>query len=213
MVDGRVEWEDPRANQQEIPMYKTASSLIVSLALAAASCSVNAAKPGATAKTTVGVVERAEPVTLDSNAGKGAVVGGTLGLLGSKGESSTRQARNAIIGAGAGAAIANASQGSRSGWRYTVRTNAGSTIAIVSDQSEIRTGDCVVVEESGSTANIRRASSTMCQRESAQAVAQVSPQLQTHAAECVTAKQQVVDAQTADQVDLAMRKVKILCDE
>lgn len=192
---------------------KTISVLLFLSSTLLWSLDASAAKAGATAKTTVGVVERADPVTLDSNAGKGAVVGGTLGLLGSRGESSTRQARNALIGGAAGAGIAAASQGSRSGWRYTVRTNAGSTIAIVSDQSEIRTGDCVIVEESGSTANIRRASSTMCQRESTQAVAQVAPQLQSHAAECVTAKQQVVDAQTADQVDLAMRKVKILCDE
>ena len=152
-------------------------------------------------------------MTLDSNAGKGALVGGTLGLLGSKGESSQRQARNAIIGGAAGAGIAAASQGSRNGYRYTVRTSAGSSISIVSDQSEIRTGDCVVVEESGSTANIRRASSVMCQPQSAPVVAQISPQMQTHASECATAKQQVVDATSADQVDLAMRKVKILCDE
>jgi hypothetical protein len=191
-------------------MFRT-SLLLFALLLAPLVAS--AAQPGATAKTTVGLVERADPVTLDSNAGKGALVGGTLGLLGSKGESSSRQARNALIGGVAGAGIAAASQGSRSGWKYTVRTNAGSTISIVSDQSEIRTGDCVIVEESGSTANIRRASSTMCQRESTQAIVQISPQLQSHAAECVAAKQQVVDATTADQVDLAMRKVKILCDE
>jgi hypothetical protein len=189
------------------------SLVLVVCALVALPCETHAARPGSSSKTTVGVVERAESVTLDSNAGKGALVGGTLGLLGSKGESSQRQARNALIGAVAGGAIANASQGSRAGWRYTVRTTAGSTVAIVSDQSEIRTGDCVVVEESGSTANIRRAPATMCDRSSAQAVAQVTPQLQSHADECATAKQQVVEAQTTDQVDLAMRKVNILCND
>lgn len=194
-------------------MQRISSWVAAALALSALSLDADAAKPGASAKTTVGVVERAEPVTLDSNASKGALVGGTLGLLGSKGESSQRQARNAIIGGVAGAGIASASQGSRNGYRYTVRTSAGSSISIVSDQSEIRTGDCVVVEESGSTANIRRASSVMCQPQSAPAVAQIAPQMQTHASECATAKQQVVDATTSDQVDLAMRKVKILCDE
>lgn len=71
----------------------------------------------------------------------------------------------------------------------------------------------MVVEESGSTANIRRASPLMCQPQSAPAVAQITPQIQTHASECAAAKQQVVEATSADQVDLAMRKVKILCDE
>jgi len=46
-----------------------------------------------------------------------------------------------------------------------------------------------------------------------QAVAQVVPQLQSHADECASAKQQVVDATTTDQVDLAMRKVNILCND
>jgi hypothetical protein len=53
----------------------------------------------------------------------------------------------------------------------------------------------------------------MCDRGSAQAVAQATPQLQAHADECATAKQQVVEAQTTDQVDLAMRKVNILCND
>src|SRR5262245_53875890 len=121
-------------------MRRIVSLLVVSFTASALCSDVHAAQAGATAKTTVGVVERSEAVTLDSNAGKGALVGGTLGLLGSKGESSQRQARIAIIGGAAGAGIAAASQGSRKGWRYTVRTGTGSSISIVSDQSEIRTG-------------------------------------------------------------------------
>ena len=194
-------------------MYRYQNVVLALFALSMWGCETHTYRPGASSKTTVGVVERADSVTLDSNAGKGALVGGTLGLLGSKGESSQRQARNALIGAAAGGAIASASQGSRAGWRYTVRTNAGSTVAIVSDQSEIRTGDCVVVEESGSTANIRRAPTTMCDRGSAQAVEQIAPQLQSHADECAAAKQQVVEGTTTDQVDLAMRKVNILCND
>src|SRR5262245_60608973 len=120
-------------------------ALLALITCATVACETHTARPGSSSRTTVGVVERADAVTLDSNAGKGALVGGTLGLLGSKGESSQRQARNALIGAAAGGVIAGASQGSRSGMRYTVRSNAGATISIVSDQREIRTGDCVVV--------------------------------------------------------------------
>ena len=70
-------------------------------------------KPGAAARITTGTVERADRTRLDSNATPGALVGGTLGLLSASGKSDGRKARNAIIGAGAGAMIANAAQGSR----------------------------------------------------------------------------------------------------
>ena len=100
---------------------------------------------------------------------EGVQDGVELGDLGLERQGASSEEAQRQFGAGAG--IAAASQGSRNGYRYTVRTSAGSTIAIVSDQSEIRTGDCVVVEESGTTANIRRASSVLCQPQSAPAVA------------------------------------------
>lgn len=176
---------------------------------AVAACTTTSS--GMTTRVTIGVVERSEPVTLDSNAGKGALVGGTLGLLSAGGKSSSTKARNAIIGAAAGGVIAGASQGSRSATRYTVRT-ASSNVTIVSDQTEIRVGDCVAVEESGSTANIRRTAQSACEPAAAPAVAQIQPQLKYEAAECADAKQQLVQASN-DQIDMAIRKVKILCDD
>ena len=176
---------------------------------AVAACTTTSS--GTTTRVTIGVVERSEPVTLDSNAGKGALVGGTLGLLSAGGKSSSTQARNAIIGAAAGGVIAGASQGSRSATRYTVRTGS-SNVTIVSDQTEIRVGDCVAVEESGSTANIRRTAQSACEPAAAPAVAQIQPQLKYEATECADAKQQLVQASN-DQIDLAIRKVKILCDD
>jgi outer membrane lipoprotein SlyB len=187
--------------------------LITVLVFACISSPADAAKPGATSRTTVGIVERTETVQLDSNAGKGALVGGTLGLLSAKGKSGSKKARNTIIGAAAGGAIAGASQGDTRGRKYTVRTGEGSLMSIVSDQKEVRVGDCVVVEEFGSTANIRRVSQTMCQTESAAVVQQIGPELRNDARECAEAKQQLVDANTAADVDLAMRKVQILCDD
>jgi len=192
---------------------KNLAATIAMVAVLMSTASAHAAKAGATARMTIGVVERSEAVTLDSEAGKGALVGGTLGLLSAGGKSTGKKARNTIIGAAAGSAIAGSSQGDRSARRYTVRTGTGASVAIVSDQKEIRIGDCVVVEESGSTANIRRVSQAMCETESQAAVAQIGPELQNDAAECVAAKQQLVDAQTVDQIELASRKVSILCDD
>jgi outer membrane lipoprotein SlyB len=183
------------------------------LAIAGFCPRADAAKAGATAKTTVGIVERVETVKLDSNAGAGALVGGTLGLLSAKGKSGGTKARNAIVGAAAGGVIASASQGDTSGRKYIVKTGEGSAISIISDQKEVRVGDCVVVEESGSTANIRRVSPTMCEPASAKVVQQIQPELQNDAAECVAAKQQLVDAKSTNEVDLALRKVQILCND
>ena len=73
--------------------------------------------------------------------------------------------------------------------------------------------DCVFVEESGGTANIRRAPATACQPAS-QAVMKdpaIVEEMQEEAAECVAAKQELVDADSDEAVDRAYRKVQLLC--
>lgn len=172
-----------------------------------------AGKPGSAVRITTGTVQKAEKTRLDSNAGKGALIGGTIGLLSASGQSGGKKARNAIIGAGAGAMIAGATEGSRDGMIYTVSTSTNESIRIVSDQTGIMVGDCVVVEESGDTNNIRRVAREACDRASKPVIAQLQPQLQTDAAECAAAKDQLVSAVTAEAVDLAVRKVKILCND
>ena len=169
-------------------------------------------KPGAAARITTGTVERADRTRLDSNAAPGVLVGGTLGLLSASGKSDGRKARNALIGAGAGAMIANAAQGSRDGMVYTVRTGPSSSIRIVSDQTGIMVGDCVVVEEAGQTNNIRRVSMEVCDKASQKVVAQLQPEFQSEASDCALAKDQLVAATSSEAIDLAIRKVKILCN-
>lgn len=170
-----------------------------------------AQKAGQSAKVTTGIVENVQKVTLDSEAGKGALVGGALGLLSAGGKSSSKKARNTIIGAGAGGALSSAAQGSRAGVAYTVRTGEGSSIRVVTDQTEIRIGDCVVVEETGSTANVRRMTPTACESASAQAREQLQDSFEQEATECLNAKQALVEATTTEQLDLARRKMEILC--
>lgn len=172
-----------------------------------------AGKPGSAVRITTGTVQKAERTRLDSNAGKGALIGGTIGLLSASGQSGGKKARNAIIGAGTGAVIAGATEGSREGMIYTVSTSSNESIRIVSDQAGIMVGDCVVVEESGDTNNIRRVAREVCERASKPVVAQLQPEFQSDAAECAAAKDQLVAAKTAEAVDLAIRKVKILCND
>lgn len=193
--------------------HRTAIAAIVTIACFGASVTSLAAASGSAVRISTGTVERAEKVKLDSNAPKGAVIGGTIGLLSASGQSGGKKARNAIIGAGTGAMIASAAQGSRDGMAYTVRIGANDSIRIISDQSGIMVGDCVVVEEAGDTNNVRRVAREACEKASQPVVAQLQKQFQTEAGECAAAKDQLVAASTPEALDLAIRKVKILCND
>lgn len=161
-----------------------------------------------------GVVTRAQRVDLQSGAvPKGALVGGVLGLASAGGKSSGKKARNAILGAAAGGAIAGGAQGSQSGMLYDVDVGGQGRVQVVSDQREIRIGDCVAVEKAGNTANVRRLSAAYCEPANAAAVSAVADEAQEEAAECLAAKQQLVDASTAAEVDLAARKIALLCND
>lgn len=143
----------------------------------------------------------------------GVLVGGTLGLISGSGKSSSKKARNAIVGAAAGGAVAGMAQGSQKGMMYTVDAGTGGTLQVVTDQREIRTGDCVAVEKAGETANIRRVSTSYCDPSYQTAVKSVQAESQKDAEECLMAKQQLVDAKTPEEVDLAARKITLLCND
>lgn len=191
---------------------RMAGTLAFVIAAAMAS-SISAQRSGDSARITTGVVKKAERVELSSEAGKGAVVGGTLGLLSAGGKSSSKKARNTIIGAAAGAGLSASAQGSRQGMAYTVEPVGGGSMRVVTDQTEVRVGDCVTVEETKGTANIRRVSATMCEPASKAAREAVADELQEEAAECAEAKQQLVNASTAEELELAKRKTDILCSD
>jgi hypothetical protein len=161
-----------------------------------------------------GTVTAARDVDLTSGAvPAGAVIGGGLGLASASGKSSGKKARNAIIGSVAGGAIAGASQGSQKGMLYEVDMGAGGRVQVISDQREIRNGDCVAVERAGDTANIRRVSSAYCDKANAAAVQSVAGEARKDAEECAAAKQQLVDASTIEAAELASRKIALLCND
>jgi hypothetical protein len=171
-------------------------------------------KAGQSVTIQYGTVTGSRQVDLNSGAvPAGAVVGGAIGLASSGGKSSSKKARNTIIGAAAGGAIAGASQGSQKGMLYDVDIGSGARMQVVSDQREIRSGDCVAVEQAGDTANIRRVSAGFCDKASASAVQSVASEARKDAEECSAAKQQLVDAMTAEEADLASRKIGLLCND
>lgn len=192
---------------------KQTQGLILLLGCAAvAGCAAPAQRVGQTATVNFGVVRGAEPITLDSNAADGALVGGTLGLARSQGSSRNRRVANGLFGAALGGVVASASEGDREGMSYTVAMLDGSTTRIVTNQREIRTGDCVAIERVGQTANIRRVADGYCDAANRTAVTLVVSEVRSDAVACERAKQEVAKAATTDEADLAIRKVDLLCN-
>lgn len=186
--------------------------LAFELALVLVGCAVQSHRVGQTTRVQFGLVSAANEVTLDSNAPGGAIVGGMLGLTMGGGGSSPRRARNAILGAGVGAALAEGTQGDRRGMSYTVSMLDGSSLTIVTDQRQIHPGDCVAIEQVRGTANIRRVSPSYCERENARAVDEVAEHVQSEAVACQSAKDELVQAQTQEALDLSIQKVDLLCN-
>ena len=178
-----------------------------------ASASAHAQRAGQSVTVRTGTVTALRTVDLnDKSAVGGALVGGAFGAALTRSSKSTgRRNRNAAIGAVLGGAAAASS--TRPGRVYTVTTNEGTMIQIATEQTEIRIDDCVFVEEAGSTANIRRAPATACEPASADVMsdAEIVDEMREEASECAAAKQELIDADSDDAVDRAVRKVKLLC--
>lgn len=186
------------------------------LALLLVASTGHAQRAGQSMTIQTGRVVAAQPVNLQSEAGRGALVGGVVGYATtSSRQSSSRRARNTILGATAGGAIASSAQGSRNGMRFTVETSPGTRIQVVTDQTEIRVGDCVNVEQAGSgTANVRRVSEALCEAVAVNAVdTDIQNQLSAAAERCLAAKERLLEAETDAQIQAAIRRVEILCDD
>ena len=128
---------------------------------------------------------------------------------------SRRARKRATLSSGrrAAAAVAAGAQGSQKGMLYDVDAGAAGAIQVVSDQREIRSGDCVAVEKSGETANLRRVSASYCEKANEAAVKSVAGESRKDAEECAAAKQQLVDSATPQEADLAGRKMALLCND
>jgi hypothetical protein len=90
--------------------------LFITLVLICLSGNALAQRSGQSMSIQTGVVIAAQAVNLDSAAGRGAAVGGVVGLAAtSSNRSNSRRLRNTAIGAGTGALIARNAPGSLNG--------------------------------------------------------------------------------------------------
>ena len=190
------------------------TTLALILAVTLSTAPAEAQRKGQNVTVQYGTVIQKEQVDLNSGAvPRGAVVGGALGLASASGKSSKKKARNALIGAAAGGAIASSAQGSTRGMLYTIDLGSNGMAQVVTDQTEIVRGDCVALEKAGETANVRRISSAYCEPSNAAAVAAVAEDDAEDADECYEAKQLVVNSTTAEEFEFAKAKMTLLCDD
>jgi outer membrane lipoprotein SlyB len=206
--------EDSIDHSRENNMLRfVTAGLIAAVFLTLAAPRADAQRAGQSATVRTGTVTAMRSVDLnDGNAIKGALVGGAFGAaLTRSSKGSSRRDRNAAIGAVLGGATAASK--TRPGRVYTVTTNEGTMIQVATEQTELRVDDCVFVEEAGGSANIRRAPATACDPASQQVMkdAAIIEEMQEEASECAAAKQELVDADSDDAIDRAVRKVKLLC--
>ena len=141
--------------------------ICIGMLICLASTNALAQRAGQNMTVRTGIVESARQVDLnDGNAVGGALVGGAFGAALTRSNSSSRRRnRNAALGA----VIGGAASGTRTrpGSVFSVRVSDSEIVQIATEQTEIRVGDCVFVEQSGNSANIRRANPATCEPASA----------------------------------------------
>jgi outer membrane lipoprotein SlyB len=155
-----------------------------------------------------GVVTATKPVQLESAAASGAVLGGIVGAVRGRGRGGSSQARSAAAGAAIGGIGTRILEGSNEAIEYTVRLHSGSDVRIITEPTGTRIGDCVSVEQ-GRQANIRRVSSVHC--EMGDAVPTAAHRAEASA--CDQAKQGLLDAADEEAMELAIRRIRILCED
>jgi len=189
---------------------------LVTLLLMACASTASAQRSGQSMTVQTGVVIAAQAVNLQSAAGRGAAVGGVVGLAAtSSNRSTSRRVRNTAIGAGTGALVARRAQGNLDGMQYTIETGPGSQIIVVTDQTQVRVGDCVTVEQAGAgTTNVRRVNDALCEAAFSGGIDEdLNAYLQYEADMCLNAKQRLMEAETDEAFEVAMRRVNFLCDD
>ncbi len=157
-----------------------------------------------------GTVQNVQQVAMKPNYTEGSLIGGALGLLASSHYSTGSQVLGAAAGAGLGALVSKETAGTAN--QYTIQLVNGSTVSVVTDQSQIDTGDCVSVEQ-GDHTNIRRVSSAMCNTPASHpAYPDMHSSVQKISSDCATAKQQMLNATTEQETNIAYKKMQALCD-
>ena len=157
-----------------------------------------------------GVVESVGQTKINSNAGRNAAVGGVVGAATS---GHHHRGKHALEGAVAAGFITAILEGNRNANVYLVSVIGGGEKKIITEQMGIREGDCVALEE-GPNTNIRRVPPVHCENHDHDVMSDpiVQAKGQEDAAECHAAKQFLLESDTEQEMEMALKKVQIFCD-
>jgi outer membrane lipoprotein SlyB len=197
------------------PRSRLTLSAPLLLALALAGCATAPPGPPPEPSYTAIAIEHGrilevEPVARPSNVPAGAMVGGLIGLIAS-GHHPGDKLAGMIAGAFVGGAVTAAAESALPAWMYTVGLLDGRTVRVVTEQPDLRRGDCVAVETDQFT-NLRRVSGALCEPTPPEPdVPALAQRAQEDAARCSAAKEELLRARSRDEVDVAVRKVRVLC--
>lgn len=148
-----------------------------------------------------------ERVTKPSAVPAGVIVGGLTGLLLTRNSASSGKRAVATLGGAAiGGAMAD-SMNDRMAYQYLLEYRDGERSRFLTEKGFIGKGDCVAVER-GRHSNLRRVDSNLCTN---QLPIEPPRELSDNARQCHEAKDQLLQAQTDDQVTQATRKIRVLC--
>ena len=146
-----------------------------------------------------------EGVKLIKNPGKatgGAIVGGLAGAAIADDHRGLGMLAGGLIGGGI---EKHHTAGTLN--QYTITMITGGELVVNSDQNDLIVGDCVVVEK-GEYTNVRRVSSVNCQLKQQPAAHHVKD-----ADNCQAAKDELNKAKTDDAIEMAVVKVRTLCED
>ncbi len=151
-----------------------------------------------------GTVQSVSTVKTEGTAAGGAMAGGIAGaVIGGRHHRGLRVVTGAVIG---GSIQKHHTAGTMA--RYSVLLMNGTVVIVDTEQEDMRVDDCVAVEQ-GKYANIRRVSSVNCEA--------TQQQIQQHhvdaANSCQLAKDELNQAETDDQLNMAVTKVRTLCED
>ena len=189
---------------------KVITAFLLTLSVSSSVLAVNSQDVNHSISINYGVVEHVEKKKVDSKAMGGAVFGGILGAATS---GHHHRGKNAAIGAIGGGLLTKILEGNRDAWSYRINMVSGGEKQIITEQSGVRIGDCVSVEE-GRLTNIRRVPSVHCEHRTHEAMQDhmVNANSQESAAECHVAKEMALRADTEEEMDIALKKVRVFCD-
>ena len=175
-------------------------SLVVSIMVFGGSVAL-AQQAGQSVLLQYGTVESVGVVHNDGKRAAGTVVGGLAGAAIAKDHRGLGMLAGGLIGGGI---EKHHTAGTLN--QYSVTLPTGATLIVNSDQNDLIVGDCVVVEQ-GQYTNVRRVSSINCYLDQ-------QPDHHVEAANnCQKAKDELNKANTNDEIEQAVIKVKTLCED